>query len=99
MVGGAYIVDFPSVVVICRCVHDTAEAGEKPLRKRVERVASHLFLNFALTRGCMEAAVGGLHVFPENLLSYNGLVRNRESFLKSILLHPSVVPAEIPRQY
>ena len=29
-------VDFASVVGICLCVCDTAEAGEEPLRKRVE---------------------------------------------------------------
>lgn len=40
--------------VIYRYVRDTVEAGEKLLRKRVKRVASYLFLNFALTRGCME---------------------------------------------
>ena len=86
------------------CSRDTAKAGEKPPGKRVKRVAGYLFLNFALTRGCREAEevfhgakAGGLHVFPETSFSYSGVVRNRKSFLKSILLHSSVVPAETPR--
>src|SRR2546429_9383242 len=102
----AYIVDFASVLFICRCVCNTGEAGEKPLRKRVERVASRLFHNHALTRGCHEAEevphggkVQGLYVFAENQLSYSGFVGNRKSFLKSILLYPSVVPAETSYQY
>ena len=36
MVEYTYIVDFASVVGICLDVCDTAEAGEEPLRKRVE---------------------------------------------------------------
>ena len=31
-----YIVDFASVVSICRCACDTCKAGEEPLRKCVE---------------------------------------------------------------
>ena len=31
-----YIVDFASVVGICRCTRNTFEAGEEPFRKRVE---------------------------------------------------------------
>jgi hypothetical protein len=63
------------------------EAAEKPLRNRVERVASYLFHNLTLTFGCTEAEevlhgskVGGLHVFRENLLPYSGFVENRKSF-------------------
>jgi hypothetical protein len=101
-----YIVDFASVVGICLCVCDTAEAGEELLRKRVERVAGHYLHDLTLTRGRMEAEeifhggkVGGLHILSENPLPYSGFVRNRKFFLGGILLHPSVVPAEIPRQY
>jgi hypothetical protein len=36
-------------------VRNTGEAGEKPLRKRVERVASRLFHNHALACGCLKA--------------------------------------------
>lgn len=35
----------------------------------------------------------------ENLLPYSGFIRNRKSFLKRILLYPSVLPAEVKRQY
>lgn len=71
----AYIVDFASVAGICRCVRDTAEAGEEPLRKRVERIVSYFFLALVLTRGRMEAEevldggeIWGLHVLSENSL-------------------------------
>jgi len=36
-------------------VRNTGEAGEKPLRKRVERVVSRLFYNHALACGCLKA--------------------------------------------
>jgi hypothetical protein len=82
-------------------VRNTGEAGEKPLRKRVERVASRLFHNHALACGCLKAEevfhggkVRGLHVFGDNQLSYNGFIGSRKALLKSILLHSFVVPAE-----
>ena len=75
MAEGTYIVDFASVFAICRRVRNIGEAGKKPLRKRVKRVASYPFCNNALTRGCIEAEevfhggkVRGLHVFGENQL-------------------------------
>ena len=55
MVEYIYIVDFASVFFIYLGVRNTGEAGEKLLRKRVKRVASRLFHNHALARGCMEA--------------------------------------------
>jgi len=88
MVEYAYIVDFASVLFIYLGVRNTGEAGEKPLGKRVERVASRLFHNDALARGCMEAEevfhgdkVRGLHVFRENQLSYNGFIGSRKALL------------------
>jgi hypothetical protein len=55
MVEYAYIVDFVSVLFIYLGICNTGEAGEKPLHKRVKRVASRLFHNHALARDCMEA--------------------------------------------
>jgi hypothetical protein len=106
MVEYAYIVDFAPVLFIYLSVRNTGEAGEKPLRKRVERVASRLFYNHALACGSLKAEevfhgskVRGLHVFSENQLSYSGFIGSRKAFLKSILLHSFVVPAETPHQY
>src|SRR4051794_36062898 len=82
-------------------VRNTGEAGEKPLRKRGERVASRLFHNHALACGCLKAEevfhggkVWGLHVFGDNQLSYNGFIGSRKALLKRNLLHSFVVPAE-----
>jgi hypothetical protein len=55
MVEYAYIIDFLSVALICLDVCNTGEAAEKPLRNRVERVASYLFHNLTFTFGCTEA--------------------------------------------
>jgi hypothetical protein len=103
---GAHIVDFASVVGIYRRACNATEAGEEPLCKRVERVTSNLFLDLALARGSVKAEevlyggkVGGLHILSENLLPYSGFIRNRKSLLKRILLDPSVVLAEVKRQY
>jgi hypothetical protein len=94
MVEYVYIIDFLSVAFICLGVCNTGEAAEKPLRNRVERVASYLFHNLTLTFGCTEAEevlhddnVGGLHVFRESPLPYSGLVGDRKSFLGSILFY------------
>jgi hypothetical protein len=83
-----YIVDFASVVSICRCACNTAEAGEEPFRKRVERVRGYFLLDLALTRGCVEAEevlhggkVGGLHVLSKNQLPHSGFVSDVKSFL------------------
>jgi hypothetical protein len=101
----AYIVNFASVVVVCPCVCNTAEAGEEPLRKRVERVAGYFFLDLPLTRGRMEAEevfhgskIESLHVLSENMIPYSGFVWNGQSFLESVLLHLFMVPAEMPHQ-
>ena len=102
----AYIIDFFSVALICLGVCNPGEAAEKPLRSRVERVASYLFHNLTLTFGGIEAKevlhggkVGGLHVFRENPVPYSGFVGDRKSRLKSILFYRYVVPTEIPLQY
>ena len=86
-----YTVDFASVVLVCLRVCNTGEAGKKPLRNRDERLASYLFHNLALTRGCTEAEevlhgskVGCLDVFCENPLPYSGLVGDGKSLLESI---------------
>ena len=50
-----YVVDFATVVVGCRSICNTAEAGKEPLRKRVERVAGYFLLDLPLARGRMEA--------------------------------------------
>src|SRR5438874_1595822 len=81
MVEYAYIVDFASVLFIYLSVRNTGEAGEKPFRKRVERVVSRLFYNHALACGCLKAEevfhggkVRGLHIFGENQLSFSGFM-------------------------
>src|SRR5436190_19513250 len=43
-----YIIDFVSVVVICRSVCNTAKVGKESLRKRVERVADYVLPNLPL---------------------------------------------------
>ena len=56
MIGLSYVVDFATVVVVvCRSISNTAEAGKEPLRKRVERVAGYFLLDLPLDRGRMEA--------------------------------------------
>jgi hypothetical protein len=106
MAGCAYIVDFASITLTCRCVRNAGETGKNPLRKRVERVASRLFHNHALTCGCLKAEevfhggkVRGLHVFREEKLLYRGFIGDRKSFLESILFYRYVVPAEILLQH
>jgi hypothetical protein len=106
MVEYAYIIDFRSVALIYLGICNTGEAAEKPLRSRVERVASYLFHNLTLTFGCTEAKevlhggkVGGLHVFCENPLPHSGFVGDRKSLLESILFYRYVVPAKISLQY
>jgi len=95
MVEYTYIVDFASVLFIYLGVRNTGEAGEKPLRKRVERVVSRLKAEEVFHSG----KVRGLHVFGENQLSYRGFIGSRKALLKSILLHFFVVPAETPHQH
>jgi hypothetical protein len=101
-----YIVDFASVVGICRCTRNTFEAGEEPFRKRVERVAGQSFHDLPPTRGRMKpeevfysSKIGGLHIPFENPLPRGSFVRNGKSFLKGSLLHLLMVPAEIQGQY
>ena len=43
-----YVVDFASVVFICRSICNTAEAGKESLRKRVERVAGYFLFDLPL---------------------------------------------------
>ena len=81
-----YVIDFATVVVVCRSICNTAEAGKEPLRKRVKRVAGYLLPNLPLARGRMEAEeafygskVGGVHVLFEDAVSYSGLIGNRQS--------------------
>jgi hypothetical protein len=79
MVEYAYIIDFVSVV------RNTDKAGGKPLRNRDERVASCLFHNLALPRGCTEAEevlhgdkVGYLDLFLREPAPVQRLGRGRE---------------------
>jgi hypothetical protein len=83
VVWGGYIVDFASVVSICRRACNTAEAGEEPFRKRVERVRGYFLLDLALTRGCVlhGGKVGGPHVLSKNQLPHSGFVSDVKSFL------------------
>jgi hypothetical protein len=81
VVACAYIVDFASIVGICRYACNTAEAGEESFRKRIERVADRFFHDQALTRGGLKveevfqsSEIGGLHVLSENPLSYGSFV-------------------------
>jgi len=99
-----YVVDFASVVFICRSICNTAEAGKEPLRKRVERVAGYFLFDLPLARGRMEAEevlhgskIGGLDVLLENPVPYSSFVGNGQSFLEGILFHLFMVPAEMPR--
>jgi hypothetical protein len=106
MVEYAYIINFPSVALICLGVRNTGEAAEKPLRNRVKRVASYLFHNLTLTFSRTEAEevlhggkVGGLHVFRENPLPYSGFVGDGKFLLESMLFYRYIAPAEILLQY
>jgi hypothetical protein len=70
LIGG-----FASIVIVYLGVRNTGKTGEKSLRNCVERVASYLFHNLALTRGCTEAGdalhgskIGYLEIFCENSL-------------------------------
>jgi hypothetical protein len=78
-------IDFLSVALICLGVCNPGEAAEKPLRSRVERVASYLFHNLTLTFGGIEAKevlhggkVGGLHVFSREPSPVQRLRRGQE---------------------
>jgi hypothetical protein len=97
-----YVVDFASVVFICRSTCNTAEPGKEPLRKHVERVAGYFLFDLPFARGCMEAEevfhgskIGGLYVLLENPVPYSSFFGNGQSFLEGILFHFFTVPAKI----
>src|SRR5271170_2526471 len=85
-----YIIDFVSVVVICRSVCNTAKAGKESLRKRVERAAGYVLPNLPLARGRVEAEevfhgskIRGLRVLLENPVPYSSVVGDSQSDRKS----------------
>jgi hypothetical protein len=96
-----YIIDFVSVVVVCRSVCNTAKAGKESLRKRVEQVAGYVLPNLPLARGRVEAEevfhgskIRGLHELLENPVSYSSFVGDGQSFPEGIPFHLFMVPAE-----
>ena len=101
-----YVVDFATVVVVYRSICNTAKAGKEPLRKRVERVAGYFLLDLPLLVAAWKrrksftvARSGAFTCFFKDPVPYSSLIGNRQSFLKGILLHFFMMPAEMPRQY
>jgi hypothetical protein len=97
-----YVVDFASVVFICRSICNTAEPGKETLRKHVERVAGYFLFVLPLAHGCMEveevfhgSKIGGLYVLLENPVPVQQLRRERAVLSRGILFHFFTVPAEI----
>jgi len=89
-----YIFDLASIIDIYRCIYNIAKAGEKPLRKRVKRVASNLFFHLTFICGRKKTgevfhggSFGGLRVLSENPLLYSDFIKKRKSCLGGIFLH------------
>jgi len=97
-------IDFLSVALICLGVCNPGEAAEKPLRSRVERVASYLFHNLTLTFGGIEAksftvARSGASTFFARTQSRTAASSGTGSpFWRASFFYRYVVPAEIPLQ-
>jgi hypothetical protein len=73
MVEYIYIINFAFILFIYLGVRNTGKADEKSLRKRVKRVVSRLFYNYAFACGCLKTEkvfhgnkVRGLYAFNEN---------------------------------